>query len=117
VLAKQGKELYIIAGVAGTGGVGEKGRKTAIDRGKIAVPAKTWKVVVVLDAPDLGVEGVTTSTRVIAVVMPNRQGIKEESWRKFRTSVDDVENLTGYDLLSNVSGTVQTVIEARVDER
>ncbi|MBI4785402.1 MAG: DNA/RNA non-specific endonuclease [Oscillatoriophycideae cyanobacterium NC_groundwater_1537_Pr4_S-0.65um_50_18] len=111
-LVKQGKELYIIAGAAGTGGIGEKGRQSVIGRGKVAVPASTWKVVVVLDRPGLGLTDITASTRVIAVNMPNQQGIKDRKWQDFKTSIDALEKLTGYDLLSNVAPAVQTVIEA-----
>jgi len=37
-LVKQGKELYIISGGSGTGGIGTNGAKTAIANGKITVP-------------------------------------------------------------------------------
>lgn len=115
-LVEQGKELYIVAGGAGTGGTGEKGNRQSL-RGKVAVPAKLWKVVVVIDRPELGLEGITEATRVMAVIMPNRQGIKDQDWRQFSTSVDAVEALTGYDLLSNLPVSQQAVIEAKVDGR
>jgi endonuclease G len=114
-LVSQGKELYIIAGGVGSGGVGERQRMKAIDHGQIAVPAVTWKAIVVLEHPGMGLPGITESTPVIAVIIPNRQGIKEQEWQTFRTSVDAIEQLTGYDLLSNVPRPIQDVIEARVD--
>ena len=49
--------------------------------------------------------------------MPNVQGIKEESWRKYLTSIDTIEKATGYNLLPNVPATIQKVIEARVDNQ
>ena len=51
-LVQQGKELYIIAGPVGRNG--SIGRKE-----KIAVPAKNWKVIAVLDRQRLGLQGVT----------------------------------------------------------
>jgi endonuclease G, mitochondrial len=111
-LVKQGKELYIIAGPAGAGGVGEKGKRSVIGQGKVAVPASTWKVVVVFDRPGLELTDITASTRVIAVNLPNQQGIKDRQWQDFKTSIDEIEKLTGYDLLSNVAPAVQTVLEA-----
>jgi endonuclease G len=54
-LVQQGKELYIIAGSVGRNG--SIGRKE-----KIAVPAKNWKVIVVLDRQGLGMQGVNTNT-------------------------------------------------------
>ena len=54
-LVQSGKELYIVAGPVGSkGSIGKKE--------KIAVPAKTWKVIVVLDRPGLGVSGITSNT-------------------------------------------------------
>lgn len=113
-LANQGNGLHIMAGTVGLGGVGEQGRRTEIG-GRIAVPEVVWKIVVVNDRPDLGIDGITTETRVIAVTMPNRQGIKEQEWRSFRTSVDEIEALTGYDFLAKLSPDIQNMIEARVD--
>ncbi len=111
-LVRQGKELYIIAGSSGTGGTGKNGTFTTI-KGKVAVPKSVWKVIVVLDTP--GQSTITSQTRVIAVNMPNEQGIKETPWQTYRISVDDIEAMTGYDLLSNVSKRIQTTVEKRVD--
>ncbi|YAF99243.1 MAG: DNA/RNA non-specific endonuclease (plasmid) [Nodularia sp. CChRGM 3473] len=117
----QNKELYIISGSYGTGGTGSNGFKTTIAGGKVTVPARTYKVIVVLDKPGLGVSGVTTNTRIITVDIPNTQGVRNENWRDYRISVDTLEarllNATGtnYDFLSNISTSIQHVIEARVD--
>ncbi|MBD2494746.1 DNA/RNA non-specific endonuclease [Nostoc sp. FACHB-280] len=114
-LVTQGKELYIIAGGYGTGGIGSSGSRTTIDSGRVTVPARTWKVIVVLDRPGLGVNGVTNATRVIAVDIPNEQGVRNANWRNYRVSVDTLESRTGYDFLSQVSTSIQSTIEARVD--
>lgn len=114
-LALSGKELYIIAGPLGEGGTGLKGAQTRIGNGKVSVPAETWKIVVVLDQPGLGIKGVTTSTRIIAVKMPNRLGIKNDSYKKYLTTVDELEQATGYDFLSDVPTELQAVLEARQD--
>ena len=118
-LVSQGNEVYIVMGGAGSGGTGSNGGvTTTIAAGHVAVPAKTWKVILVL--PDAGgddVVRVTTSTRAIAVIMPNAQGIRASTWQSFRVSVDQVEQLTGYDFFSNVPVATQSVIEARVDNQ
>jgi endonuclease G, mitochondrial len=114
-LAKSGKELHIIAGPLGRGGVGSKGRVESIAKGEIIVPANLWKIVVVIDRPGLGIAGVTATSRVIAVLMPNEQGIKEDDWRSFRTTVRDLEERTGYNFLSNVPQSVQDIVETQVD--
>jgi endonuclease G, mitochondrial len=113
-LVRQGKELYIVAGGTGDGGTGKSGFATTIARGKVAVPKMTWKVIVVLDAPT-AMPAITSKTRVIAVMMPNEQGIKDQPWQNYRVSVDAVEAITGYDLLSTVPQRTQTVLEKRVD--
>jgi endonuclease G, mitochondrial len=115
-LVKQGHELYIMAGGTGSGGIGEKGAATTIGH-QISVPASTWKIILVNDRPGLALEEITSSTRVIAVILPNQQGIKDQDWRSFRTSVDAVEALTGYDFLSNLPVEIQVVLEAQIDDR
>jgi endonuclease G, mitochondrial len=114
-LVGQGKELYIMAGGAGEGGNGEKGRKNTLSRVGISVPAFTWKVVVVSDRPGSGIAGITDQTRVIAVLMPNKQGIQGTDWRDYRASVDQIESLTGYDLLNQIPPPIQEAIEAKID--
>jgi endonuclease G len=118
-LVNQGNELYIIAGGTGSGGTGSNGGvTTTIANGHVAVPAKTWKVVLVLpQATGNDVSRVTTSTRTIAVILPNTQGIRANDWKTYRVSVDQVESLTGYDFFSNVPANIQSIIEARVDNQ
>lgn len=106
-LAKQGKELFIISG--------GYGKKRAIGAAKIVPPSNVWKVIVVLDQPGQGVQGVGDRTRVIAVDMPNIQGIKTVNWRKYRVTVDQIEATTGYNLLSNLSEPLQQILESRLD--
>lgn len=106
-LANGGNELYIISG--GSGSVG------TIAGGKVRIPARTWKIIVVLPVGSNDISRITTSTRVIAVNMPNQQGIRSVNWKTYRTTVDQIESLTGYDFLSNVPANIQSVIEATVD--
>jgi endonuclease G len=106
-LVSEGKELYIITGVTG--------QKGTLAGGNLSIPARNWKVIVVLDGPGLGLNSVTDSTRIIAVDMPNQEGIKETDWTEYRTTVKQIEAATGYNLLSNVPDRVQQVIESRVD--
>jgi len=117
-LVGQGNELYIISGGVGTGGTGSNGgTTTTVANGHVTVPAQTWKVVIVLPAGSNDVSRVTTSTRTIAVIMPNVQGIRTTSWQTYRVSVDQVEALTGFDFFSNVPVGIQAVIEAVVDNQ
>ena len=115
-LITQGNELYIIAGGYGTGGSGSNGGTTStIASGSINVPSHFWKVIVVLPIGTSDVSRVTTSTRVIAVDMPNTQTVNNHTWDYYRTTVDAIESATGYDFLSNVSTSIQSTIESTVD--
>jgi len=97
-LVQSGKELYVIAG---------PGKTQKMIQGKVMVPASTWKVLVVLDRPGSGLAGVD---RVIAVNMPNRDTVSED-WQDYRVSVDEIEALTGFDLLSALPKDVQDRLE------
>ena len=110
-------ELYIIAGGAGMGGTGSNGGvTTTIANGHVTVPAYTWKVIIVLPVGANDVDRVNKNTRVIAVIMPNNQNIGQSTpWRNFRTSVDRVEGLTGFNFFSNVRPMVQNLIERKID--
>ena len=115
-LLTQGNELYIIAGGYGQGGTGANGGvTTTIDNGHITVPAHLWKVIVVLPIGSNDITRITSATRVIAVDMPNNQAITAQPWGYYRTSVDALENILGYDFLSNVSASTQASIESTID--
>ncbi|MEP3210825.1 MAG: DNA/RNA non-specific endonuclease [Maribacter sp.] len=113
-LTDEGMELYIVAGVVGTGGTGSNGAANTINNGKINVPDSFWKVALILPNGGNDIGRVTTSTRVIAINVPNDQAISTD-WAQFITTVDDIENLTGYDLFENIPDGIEAVIEAVTD--
>lgn len=116
VIARAGNELYVISGGAGTGGTGSNGQRETVANGRVAVPAVTWKVIMVLpDSDGDDVARVNNETRAYAVIMPNVQGIRNDDWRKYLATVRQVEALTGYNFFSNVSSSIQDVIETRLD--
>jgi len=107
-----GSEIYIVSGPAGVGGTGSNGFANSVGNGHVTVPASTWKVALFLSsAGGDDVSRVTCSTRTLAVIMPNDQSINSD-WHTYITTVDAVEQLTGYDLYSNVPPAVQACIEA-----
>jgi endonuclease G len=117
-LINAGNELYIITGGVGQGGSGSNGGTTnTVASGHVTVPAQTWKVIIVIPQGTNDVSRVTASTRTIAVIMPNSQGIRTTAWQSFRVSVDQVEALTGYDFFSNVPVNIQAAIESVVDNQ
>ena len=115
-LVNAGNELYVIMGGAGIGGTGSNGGVTmTVANGHVTVPAYTWKVIIVLPVGDNDVSRVGKTTRTIAVIMPNTQGIRSNDWRTYRVSVDVVEILTGLNFFSNVPILTQSFIEKRAD--
>jgi endonuclease G len=79
------------------------------------VPAKCWKVVVVVDGSrgdDL--QKVDANTRLIAVIMPNDMTVGEQ-WAGFRVSVHDIEQLTGYRFFTQVPAAVIEPMKDEVD--
>ena len=113
-LVTAGNECYIIMGSYGSGGTGSNGYATTINSGKIAVPNRIWKVIVVLPNGNNDVNRITTSTRVIAVNTPNDNTVSA-TWGSYRTSVDAIEAATGYNLLSNLPASIQSALESKVD--
>ncbi|WP_426492042.1 DNA/RNA non-specific endonuclease [Hymenobacter sp. 102] len=107
-------EVYVVCGSYGVGGTGSSGYKTTLDQGRVTVPARIWKVVVILPVGDNDAARVTAETRVIAVDTPNDNTINT-NWGQYRTTVDAIEAATGYDLLSAVAPAVQQVVESRTD--
>ncbi|UOG77351.1 DNA/RNA non-specific endonuclease (plasmid) [Hymenobacter tibetensis] len=113
-LVNQGNELYIICGSYGTGGTGSNGYFTTIDNGRITVPERCWKVIVVLPTGTNDVSRVSATTRIIAIDTPNQQGLNQ-NWGTYRTTVDAIEAATGLDILSALPPAVQEVVEAKTD--
>lgn len=108
-LAGEGYELFIMSG--------HYDSLKTIASGKVTVPVRVWKIIVVLPHEETTPDQVTTLTRVIAVDMPNTDGIRSTSWKSYRTSVDQIETSTGYDFLNRVPAEIQSVIESQVDNK
>jgi DNA/RNA endonuclease G (NUC1) len=100
------KEVYIVAGVAGDKGTVKK-------EGRITIPAKVWKVAVIMPR-DYGLANVHGyhDLEVIAVEMPNDPGVRGVPWYTYKTTVDAIEASSGYDLLANLADPLEAVIES-----
>lgn len=107
-LVRQGNELYVIAGMYG------EGRRI---KNKITVPNGFWKIILVLPEGIDNFASITPETRVIAVDMPNINGVMNDDWRKYRTTVRNLEQKTGLNLLSNLPPNVQGALEAKQDNQ
>jgi endonuclease G len=77
----------------------------------VTVPAKIWKVILVLPSEDAEPR---KNTRAIAVIMPNDQSVGYD-WTKYRVSVREVEKLTGFTFFPKIPAEVSAEIKKDVD--
>lgn len=109
-LAGSGNELYIIDGPVGNVGT--------IAGGKIVVPQYTWKVVLVLPNGSNDLQRINKGTRAFGIIVPNFPPVDiNAQWRNFRVTVDQVEQLTGYDFFTAIPKITQEMIERRHDRQ
>lgn len=101
-----GALLYIVAG-------GVFGAPFSTIGNGVAVPIANFKIMVML-APGQGSSDVDENTEVLAVQMPNQRGVGEHAWTEYLTTVDAIEQASGYDFLNAVPERVQRAIEARL---
>jgi endonuclease G len=88
------------------------GLKSSLAELDSKLPAKLWKVVVVLPSEDAEPR---KNTRVIAILMPNDQTVGFD-WSKYRVSVKEIEKLTGYKFFPNLPDEIAAELKAKVDE-
>lgn len=122
-LAIAGNEVYIFAGPAGTGGIGQKGQfdyiPVSMEDGtmlKINVPEYTWKVFLVLPEGENDLKRVNAETVAFGVCVPNVQGCNAEgSWQQYICSINYIEELTGYDFFEILDDDIEELLESLND--
>jgi DNA/RNA endonuclease G (NUC1) len=99
------KEVYVIDGVAGTKG-------TVKGEGKIVIPASEWKVALVLprDHGLADIQSFRDIEDVIAVIMPNDPTV-DSHWETYKTTVDEIERVSGYDLLALLPDKLERAVQ------
>ena len=103
-LARRNTTVYIIAGQ-----YGEKGKL----KNKVTIPTNFWKIIIAVPSG----ESINQDTRLIAVDMPNDEGISAKNWRDYKTTVRQIEQKTGYNFLNVFPNEVQNALETKVDSR
>jgi DNA/RNA endonuclease G (NUC1)/PKD repeat protein len=100
------RELFIVAGASGSIG-------TVKNEGVITIPEWTWKVALILPR-DAGLADVrsTTGVTMLAVVMPNRPGIRNVAWQDYLVTADSVERLSGYDVFAALPDNIERALES-----
>ena len=77
------------------------------------IPTDVWKVALILPR-DEGLADVHDyrDVQVVAVIMPNQAGVRYVDWHTYETTVDAVEALSGYDLLSLLPDRTERAVES-----
>ena len=85
-------DVYVVAGGIGTGGFGSNGYKEKV--GNINVPMATFKVTLTVKKGGLpnNAKDIVSSA---AIITPNINGIQQTDWKPYKTSIANVERLTG----------------------
>lgn len=58
---------------------------------------------------------ISNSTRVIAVNIPNIQGIRTDPWQNYMTSVNHLQTNTGFNFFTTLNTNLATILRAKVD--
>lgn len=108
-LAAAGNEVMVISGPSGFG-------SARIASNKASIPAYVWKVVVVVPVgPQPLVERITTNTRVIAIKVPNVTSGLSNDWREYLTSVNQIQQDTGFTFFTTLPSSTASVLRTMID--
>ncbi|MFZ1305584.1 MAG: DNA/RNA non-specific endonuclease [Ferruginibacter sp.] len=118
-------EAYIVMGNYGKGGYNNVSSVivNSIDGGLVTVPAKVWKVVIIMPKGNNDLSRINSNTVVLAVNMPNDNrvytGGAANDWRTYRTSVAAIEteaNAAGVplNLFQRIADSVRPALKAKV---
>ncbi len=102
--ARRNMTLYIIAGQ-----YGEKGKI----KNKVTIPTNFWKIVIAVPNG----ENINKNSRIVAVDMPNVDGIGSKNWRDYQTTVQQIEQKTGYNFLTVLPADVQNALKTKIDTK
>ncbi|MDX2188472.1 MAG: DNA/RNA non-specific endonuclease [Bacteroidota bacterium] len=116
-LVDQGNELYIYSGAIGIGGEGSYGYANYIGKDSILVPHYIWKIILSIPDGENDIQRINNNTSIITILMPNNQTVNERPWWYYTTTVDELEKRTGYDFLTNISFSIQEVLESKKFEK
>lgn len=110
-LARQGKDLFLVAGGLFAPEPDRIGKMPGPEQ-RVAVPIASYKIIVVLERGQ-GVGDVTETTPSIAVIMPNEKTVGAQGFASFTTTIRAVEAASHYDFHTRVPRSVQDALETR----
>jgi DNA/RNA endonuclease G (NUC1) len=82
----------------------------------VTIPGYTWKIVVV--APlggGMATNRITANTRVIGINVPNTGAVGSDPWQNYITSVNQIQNDTGFTFFTALAPNLASVLRSKVD--
>ena len=123
-LVGSSNEAYIVMGNFGQGGYNSSNTLfNTIDAGRVTVPAKVWKVILIIPKGNNDLARINSTAVVLAVDMPNDNRLYTTSgsndWRNYITSVNSLEaeaNASGVplNLFQAIADTVRPILKAKI---
>jgi len=108
-LTADGSELLIISGPSLFNG-------SRVPSNAAAIPGDVWKIVVVVPSGSgEALSRITSTTRVIALSIPNIAGIRSDPWQNYITSVAQIEADTGFRFFGSLPTDVANALRVVVD--
>lgn len=117
-------EAYIVMGNFGQGGYNSSNTLfNTIDAGRVTVPSKVWKVILIIPKGNNDLARINSTAVVLAVDMPNDNRLFTTSgsndWRNYITSVNSLEaeaNASGVplNLFQAIADTVRPILKAKL---
>lgn len=101
----KGFDAYQIAGVYG---------EQRLIKNKVMAPTNCWKIVAFV-RKGTKPETIDARTRIIAIDMPNAKGIENDGWEKYRTTIREIEQRTGWNFFATMPQAIQDSIETRME--
>jgi endonuclease G, mitochondrial len=116
-------EAFIFMGNYGSGGYGINGATSTIAGGNINVPAKVWKVVLIIPKGNGDLARIHSNATVLTVSMPNDNRLftvsDKNAWRNYLISINALEtesNAAFYNLnlFQNIHDSIKSVLKTKV---
>jgi len=118
-------EAFIFMGNTGSGGYNVNGMLHTIAGGRVTVPAKIWKAIVVIPKGNGDLSRIHSDATVLVVNMPNNNtlyttsGAGRNAWRNYITSINALEaeaNGAGVplNLLSSVADSIKILLKSKL---
>ncbi len=116
-------EAYVVMGNYGQGGYNGNGLYNTINGGKVAVPYKIWKVVLIMPKGNSDLSRLTRNTIVLTVNMPNDNRLyttsNKTAWRNYLTTITGLEseaNAAGVplNLFQSIADSIRPLLKAKL---